>query len=33
MAKLTETLGEQMARGVALDAVIRAKLASLGYDV
>jgi type I restriction enzyme M protein len=32
MAKLTEKLGEQMARGAELDAVIRRKLAGLGYD-
>jgi len=32
MAKLTEKLGEQMARGAELDAVIRAKLGTLGYE-
>jgi len=32
MAKLTEKLGEQMAKGAELDALIRAKLAGLGYD-
>jgi type I restriction enzyme M protein len=31
MQKLTEQLGEQMARGVELDAVIRQKLGGLGY--
>jgi type I restriction enzyme M protein len=31
MAKLTETLGEQMAKGVELDRVIRQKLGGLGY--
>lgn len=29
---LTEKLGEQMARGAELDALIRAKLGRLGYD-
>jgi len=32
MLKLTETLGEQMAKGVELDALIRQKLGGLGYD-
>jgi type I restriction enzyme M protein len=32
MAKLTEKLGEQMARGAELDAVIRQKLGGLGYE-
>jgi len=32
MAKLTEKLGEQMAKGAELDALIRVKLAGLGYD-
>jgi len=32
MRKLTEKLGEQMARGAELDALIRQKLAGLGYD-
>jgi type I restriction enzyme M protein len=32
MQKLTEKLGEQMARGAELDAVIRQKLGSLGYE-
>lgn len=32
MQKLTEKLGEQMAKGAELDAVIRQKLAGLGYD-
>ena len=31
MQKLTEKLGEQMAQGAELDAVIRAKLGGLGY--
>ena len=31
MQKLTEKLGEQMAKGAELDAVIRAKLGGLGY--
>ena len=30
--KLTEKLGEQMAKGAELDAVIRAKLGGLGYE-
>ncbi len=32
MQKLTEKLGEQMARGAELDALIRRKLSGLGYD-
>jgi type I restriction enzyme M protein len=32
MAKLTEKLGEQMARGAELDALIRQKLGGLGYE-
>lgn len=32
MQKLTEKLGEQMAKGAELDAVIRRKLAGLGYE-
>ena len=32
MQKLTEKLGEQMAKGAELDAVIRQKLGGLGYD-
>ena len=32
MQKLTEKLGEQMAKGAELDAVIRAKLGGMGYD-
>ncbi|HET7864632.1 MAG TPA: class I SAM-dependent DNA methyltransferase [Burkholderiaceae bacterium] len=32
MQALTEKLGEQMAKGVELDAVIRRKLGGLGYD-
>lgn len=32
MQKLTERLGEQMAKGVELDQLIRQKLGSLGYD-
>lgn len=32
MQKLTETLGEQMAKGAELDALIRKKLGGLGYD-
>ena len=32
MQKLTEKLGEQMAKGAELDALIRRKLATLGYD-
>ena len=31
MQKLTEKLGEQMAQGAELDAVIRQKLGGLGY--
>jgi type I restriction enzyme M protein len=31
-AKLTEKLGEQMAKGAELDAVIRQKLGGLGYE-
>jgi type I restriction enzyme M protein len=31
MQKLTEKLGEQMAKGAELDAVIRQKLGRLGY--
>ena len=30
--KLTETLGEQMAKGVELDQLIRQKLGGLGYE-
>jgi type I restriction enzyme M protein len=33
MQALTEKLGEQMAKGAELDMVIRAKLASLGYEL
>jgi type I restriction enzyme M protein len=33
MQKLTEKLAEQMARGAELDAVIRQKLAGLGYEI
>lgn len=33
MRKLTEKLGEQMAKGAELDAVIREKLGALGYGV
>jgi type I restriction enzyme M protein len=33
MQKLTETLGEQMARGAELDALIRQKLGGLGYEL
>ena len=33
MQKLTEKLGEQMAKGAELDAVIREKLGALGYGV
>ena len=33
MVKLTEKLGEQMAKGAELDAVIRAKLGGLGYEL
>jgi type I restriction enzyme M protein len=32
MQKLTETLGEQMAKGAELDQLIRQKLGSLGYE-
>lgn len=32
MTRLTEQLGEQMAKGAELDAVIRAKLGGLGYE-
>lgn len=32
MQKLTETLGEQMAKGAALDQLIRQKLGRLGYE-
>lgn len=32
MQKLTETLGEQMAKGAELDALIRKKLSELGYE-
>ena len=32
MQKLTETLGEQMAKGAELDQLIRQKLGGLGYD-
>jgi len=32
MLKLTETLGEQMAKGVELDGLIRLKLGGLGYE-
>ena len=32
MRQLTEKLGEQMAKGVELDALIRAKLGGLGYE-
>lgn len=32
MQKLTETLGEQMAKGAELDALIRKKLGRLGYE-
>jgi type I restriction enzyme M protein len=32
MRKLTEKLGEQMARGAELDALIRQKLGGLGYE-
>ncbi len=32
MTRLTEQLGEQMAKGVELDSVIRAKLGGLGYE-
>ena len=33
MQKLTEKLGEQMAKGAVLDAVIRQKIAALGFDL
>lgn len=33
MLKLTETLGEQMARGAKLDQLIRQKLGGLGYEI
>ncbi len=33
MRKLTEKLGEQMAKGAELDAVIRQKLGGLGYEI
>ena len=32
MQKLTEKLGEQMAKGAELDVLIRQKLGGLGYD-
>ncbi len=32
MRKLTEKLGEQMAKGAELDALIRLKLTGLGYE-
>ena len=32
MQKLTETLGEQMAKGAELDGLIRKKLGGLGYE-
>jgi type I restriction enzyme M protein len=32
MEKLTKKLGEQMAKGTELDAMIRQKLGGLGYD-
>ena len=32
MLRLTEQLGEQMAKGVELDALIRQKLGGLGYE-
>ena len=32
MQKLTEQLGEQMAKGSELDALIRQKLGGLGYE-
>ena len=32
MQKLTETLGEQMAKGAELDALIRQKMGGLGYE-
>ncbi|MEI8012746.1 MAG: N-6 DNA methylase, partial [Candidatus Omnitrophota bacterium] len=33
MLKLTETLGEQMAKGAELDQLIRQKLGGLGYEL
>jgi type I restriction enzyme M protein len=33
MQALTEKLGDQMAKGAELDAVIRQKLAGLGYEI
>ena len=33
MQKLTEKLGEQMAKGAELDTIIRLKLAELGYEI
>jgi type I restriction enzyme M protein len=32
MQKLTEKLGEQLAKGAELDALIRQKLGGLGYE-
>ena len=32
MVKLTEKLGEQMAKGAELDLLIRTKLGGLGYE-
>lgn len=32
MRKLTEQLGEQMAKGAELDGLIRAKLGGMGYE-
>jgi type I restriction enzyme M protein len=32
MQRLTETLGEQMAKGAELDTLIRQKLGGLGYE-
>jgi len=32
MRKLTDKLGEQMAKGAELDALIRQKMSALGYD-
>ena len=32
MSQLTEKLGEHMAKGAELDALIRAKLGGLGYE-
>ena len=32
MARLTEQLGEQMAKGAELDQLIRQKLGGLGYE-